>query len=193
MRLFVLSRHGESELNASRRVNGDPSVPVGLTPEGESQARSLGEQVANLPLDVCVHTRFGRTRDTAAIALADRDIRFHVEPLLDDVNVGTLEGETIDAYRRWKHAHTRQDAFPDGESLDGAARRYAAGFETLLARPERMVLAVVHEIPVRYALNAAAGSSELDGPVHDIRNCVPYLFDEPALRRAAAHIRQLVT
>ena len=70
MRLFVLARHGESVLNTERRVNGDPRVGVPLTPLGESQARSLGEQVANLPLDVCVHTTFGRSHATAHLAIA---------------------------------------------------------------------------------------------------------------------------
>jgi hypothetical protein len=41
---------------------------------------------------------------------------------------------------------------------------------------------------VRYALNAAAGSDELDGPEHVIPNATPYLFDETALARAAARI-----
>ena len=49
-----------------------------------------------------------------------------------------------------------------------------------------------HEIPVRYALNAAAGSDDLDGPEHQIPNATPYLFDESALERAAARIEQLV-
>ena len=50
---------------------------------------------------------------------------------------------------------------------------------------------VCHEIPVRYAVNAAAGSNELDGPAHEIRNCVPHLFDEGGLARAVARIRSL--
>ncbi len=113
-----------------------------------------------------------------------------VEPLLDDIYVGDLEGKTIDDYRAWKRAHTRADAFPGGESLDDAARRYALAYERLLARPERRILVVCHEIPIRYAVNAASGSDELDGPVHDIANCVPYLFDEEGLERAAAGIRR---
>jgi hypothetical protein len=44
---------------------------------------------------------------------------------------------------------------------------------------------------VRYAVNAAAGSDELDGPAHEIRNCVPHLFDEDGLRRAASRIHEL--
>jgi broad specificity phosphatase PhoE len=113
------------------------------------------------------------------------------EPLLDDIDVGDLEGRTIDDYRAWKRGHTRADAFPGGESLDDAARRYAAGLRRLLELPHERVLVVCHEIPVRYAVNAAAGSDDLDGPVHDIVNAVPYLFDEPGLRRAAEGVERL--
>jgi broad specificity phosphatase PhoE len=192
VRLFVLVRHGESELNATRRVNGDPDVPVGLTPQGDAEAEGLALQVAGIELDLCVHTRFGRTRATARIAVEGRNVPFEVEPLLDDIDVGDLEGETIDEYRAWKMAHTRADAFPGGESLDDAARRYAAAFERLLARNERRILVVCHEIPVRYALNASAGSDMLDGPAHEIGNCIPHLFDEAGLRRGVDGIRRLV-
>jgi 2,3-bisphosphoglycerate-dependent phosphoglycerate mutase len=192
MRLFVLVRHGQSELNASRRINGDPTVPVGLTAQGEKEAAGLAFQVAGIELDLCVHTRFERTRATAEVALAGRAVPTHVEPLLDDIDVGGLEGRTIDDYRDWKREHSRADAFPGGESLDDAARRYARAYELLLDRPERRMLVVCHEIPVRYAINAAAGSDELDGPAHEIGNCIPHLFDEDGLRRAAATIRRLV-
>jgi len=191
MRLFILVRHGQSELNVTRRVNGDPSVAVGLTAQGESEAGALALQLAALELDLCVHTRFGRTRATAKIALEGRPVPFAVEPLLDDIGVGELEGRTIDDYRAWKQEHTRADAFPGGESLDDAAHRYAEAYERLLARPERRILVVCHEIPVRYALNAAAGSDELDGPAHEIGNCVLHLFDEGGLSRAVERIRQL--
>ena len=191
MRLFVLVRHGQSELNALRLVNGDPSVAVGLTPRGEEESAGLAVQLAGIALDLCVHTRFGRTRATAKIALDGREVPFEVEPLLDDIDVGELEGRTIDDYRDWKDAHTRADRFPGGESLDEAARRYAEGFRRLLARSERTILVVCHEIPIRYALNGAAGSDELDGPVHALPNATPFLLDDEALARAAARIDEL--
>ena len=188
----MIARHAHSTLNVERRINGDPSVEVPLTAHGREEARQLGIQVANLALDLCVHTRFGRTRDTAAIALAGRDVPMAVEPLLDDIYIGDLEGRSIDDYRAWKRAHSRSEAFPGGESLDDAALRYARGFRAVLARPEERVLVVCHEIPLRYALNAAGGSDQLDGPVHELRNATPYLFDEPALERAAARIEELI-
>jgi broad specificity phosphatase PhoE len=195
LEVFVLTRHAHSTLNESHRVNGDPTVAVPLTAAGREQARRLGDQIANLPIDLVVHTRFPRTRETAQIAMNARaeQVPFHVEPLLDDIDAGDLEGQPITDYRAWKRAHTRANAFPGGESLDDAARRYARAFAALAARPEQAVLVVCHEIPVRYALNAAAGSDDLDGPLHDIANATPYLFDASGLRRVAARIDELTS
>jgi len=191
VRLFVLVRHGQSALNAAQRINGDPSVPVPLTRQGREEAAALAVQLAGIDLQLCVHTRFERTEETAALALAGRRVPVEIEPLLDDIDVGELEGRTIADYRAWKREHDRGDAFPGGESLDAAALRYADAYASLLARPERRILVVCHEIPVRYAVNAAAGSAELDGPAHEILNCVPHLFDEDGLARAVARMRSL--
>ena len=128
-------------------------------------------------LDLCVHSRFPRTRETAELALAGRAVPLEVEPLLDDIEIGDLEGWQIERYREVKRELGRKQPFPGGESLDDAARRYAAAFRDSSARAER-VLVVCHEIPVRYALNAAAGSDVLDGPpFHELPNAVPFLFD----------------
>jgi broad specificity phosphatase PhoE len=193
MRLYVLSRHGESVLNQQRRVNGDPSVPAPLTERGRENAALLGLQLRGQPLDACVHTRFGRTLETARIALEGRDVPLIEEELLDDVRIGELEGWTIDEYRDWKHGRSRADRFPGGESLDEAARRYAEAYRRLLVRPDERVLVVCHEIPIRYALNAIGDSNDLDGPVHTIPNATPFLFDETALAKAAERIEGLAS
>jgi alpha-ribazole phosphatase len=191
--LYVLARHGESTLNFENRINGDPAVPVALTEKGREESRLLGQQVAHIRLDVCICTRFTRTRDTAEIALAGREVQvpIEVEPLLDDIDVGELEGIPLEDYRAWKREHTRRDPFPGGESLDAAARRYAEAFRKLLARAATSMLVVTHEIPLRYAINAADGSDDLDGPAHQLANATPYLFDEEALSRAVQGIERL--
>jgi broad specificity phosphatase PhoE len=188
--LYVLARHGESTLNFENRINGDPAVPVALTEKGREEARLLGRQVAHIPLEVCICTRFTRTWETAEIALEGRDVPIEEEPLLDDIDVGDLEGSPLEDYRAWKREHTRRDPFPGGESLDAAARRYANAFRKLLERPETSMLVVTHEIPVRYAINAADGSDDLDGPAHQLANATPYLFDEGALARAIESIER---
>ena len=191
--LVVLARHAHSQLNLEHRINGDPSVPVHVTDGGKEEARALGLQLANVPIALCVHTRFPRTQETAHLALAGRDVPVEVEPLLDDIDVGELEGETVDEYHAWKAKHARSDPFPGGESLDDAARRYAQAFRKLAARDAASVLVVCHEIPVRYALNAAAGSDSFDGPVREIANASPFLFDERSLLGAADGIDRLLS
>jgi broad specificity phosphatase PhoE len=191
MQLYIIARHGESTLNFENKINGDPAVPVALTKKGLEESRLLGQQIAHIPIELCVITRFGRTRETAEIALEGREVPFEVEPLLDDIDVGELEGVALEDYRAWKRAHTRRDAFPGGESLDQAARRYASAFRRLLERPETSILVVTHEIPLRYAINAADGSDDLDGPAHQLGNATPYLFDEVALARAVTQIERL--
>ena len=190
MRLFVLARHGQSTLNLERRINGDPAVDVPLTAEGTANALRLAAEIAALPVELGVHTRFARTRRTLEIALGPRQAPLLELPLLDDVRVGELEGCTIEEYRAWKQGRPRSEPFPGGESLDDAAHRYAEGYEQLLRRPERVVLVVCHEIAVRYAVNGAAGSTTLDGPLHDVPNALPFLFDEKSLERAVVGIRR---
>ena len=190
-RLFVLARHGESTLNAVRIVNGDPSLDVRLTETGRDEAGLLGRQLRNVPLDLCVVSRFGRTQETAEIALAGRDVPTEVEPLFDDIDVGDLESKSIDEYRTWKRAHERSEPFPGGESLDAAAARYVRALHALIARSESSILVVTHEIPVRYALNAAEGSDDPDAPHHEIANTTPYLFGEERLAEAASQLARL--
>ena len=193
MRIFLLARHAESLFNVAGVVNADPSLDRGLSETGQAEARVLGQQVSGLEIDLLVTSRFPRAQQTAAIALEGRSVPHVVMAGLDDVHVGDLEGKTLADYRTWKHSHGRGDRFPGGESLDEAARRYADAFRALLARPETTILTVCHEIPVRYAVNAAAGSSDLDAPAHVIQNAAPYLFDERGLEAAADGIGRLAT
>jgi broad specificity phosphatase PhoE len=191
MRLLLLARHGQSLFNVAGVVNGDPALDRGLSDAGKAAAESLGRQLAGIPIDLCVTSRFPRAQDTARLALGSRTVRVPhlVDPDLDDVRIGELEGRTLADYRAWKHAHTRADRFPGGESLDEAAARYAEAYARLAARPEETILCVCHEIPVRYAVNSAAGSPDPDAPLHDVQNATPYLFDRAALDRAAAMLR----
>ena len=195
VRLLLLVRHGQSVFNVAGLVNGDPGLDRGLSDAGKAAAAGLALQLAGVPIDLCATSRFPRARETARIALGTRADATPgvVDPDLDDIRIGELEGRSLAEYRAWKHAHRRSDAFPGGESLDDAARRYADAFARLADRPEETILCVCHEIPVRYAVNAAAGSNNLDAPFHDVPNATPYLFDAAALRRAVERLRAVAS
>jgi probable phosphoglycerate mutase len=191
MRIFLLARHGQSLFNIDRVVNGDPLRDRGLSDQGIEEAQRLGGQIAGVAIDVLVVSPFPRAIQTANIALEGRDVPREVDSELGDVRIGDLEGKTIADYRASEPHSNRALRFPGGESLNEAALRYAGAYERLLARDEQVTLVVCHEIPVRYAINAAAGSDDLDGPLHDVANAAPYVFDADALARAAARMREL--
>lgn len=191
MRLFVLARHGLSVFNVDGIVNGDPALDAGLSAKGVEQARDLGRRLSGLAIDLAVVSPFPRTVATADLALDGREVPRVIDEELGDVRVGDLEGGTVDDFRAADAHDDFSVAFPGGESLNDTARRYAAVFERVLARDERVTLVVTHAFAVRYALNAAAGSETLKHPARAIANASPYVFDEAGLRRATARIREL--
>jgi 2,3-bisphosphoglycerate-dependent phosphoglycerate mutase len=191
MRLLLLTRHGQSQFNVTGTVNGDPARDLGLSELGAREATKLAQQIAAVAIDLCIVSEFPRAQQTAALALEGRDVAHVVDGGLNDIRIGELEGQTLDDYRTWKQGRSRSDRFPGGESLDEAALRYADAYERILVRREETVFAVCHEIPVRYAVNAASGSAELDGPLHDVANATPYVFDAAGLRRAIDRLREL--
>jgi len=193
MRLFIFARHAESALNAAGVLSSDPSRPIGLTPRGREQARQLGQQLANLNIDLAVATRFLPTRETVELALHGRDVPLLVEPGLDEIRAGVFDGKPISAYWAWKDQHGRGERFPHGESLDDAARRHAGAVRRLLRRAEAVTLIVGHELVIRYIAEAAAGANTLGLSEMRIANVTPYFFDETALRNAVERLDALAS
>ena len=190
LRLFVFARHAESAANAADVLSTNPSQPVALTARGRTQARTLGAQLAGLHVDLAVGTRLLRTQQTIDLALDGRQVPTLIEAGFDEIRAGDLDGAGIEAYRSWMDQHTAGDRLPHGESIDDALRRYADALRRLLARKEKVTLVVIHEIALRYiAAAAATGPSDLNDTVFP--NAAPYLFDEPAVRRAVASLAAL--
>jgi broad specificity phosphatase PhoE len=158
MELAILARHGESALGARGLMNGDPAVANGLTPAGEAQARRLGDALSDVPVELGVTSRFPRTRETLALALAGRDVPTLVLPDLDEIGFGRWEGAPAEGYLEWAWSKGPQEPAPGGgETRADAVRRLARGFRAVLARPEATILVVGHGLALRYLLNAAEG------------------------------------
>jgi broad specificity phosphatase PhoE len=180
----ILARHGESELSCRGLTNGDPGVACPLTERGREESRHLGELLATEPIDLCVTSVFERTSETADLALGGRSVPRLVLPELNDIRFGEFEGRALADYRDWAHAHAPEAEAPGGgESRVETIRRYVDGYRIVLGRPERTILVVAHGLPIRYVLDAAAGT----GPVPRIKH-VPYAepFPVSATRLTAA-------
>jgi broad specificity phosphatase PhoE len=151
----ILARHGESELSVVGTVNGDPAVACALTPTGREQARKLGDLLADTELDVCVTSEFERTRETADLALAGRDVPRLVLAELNDIRFGRFEGGSLAGYRVWAAANDPTVEAPGGgESRAATIARYVRAYRAILARQERTILVIAHGLPIRYVLNA---------------------------------------
>jgi broad specificity phosphatase PhoE len=181
----ILARHAESELSVVGRTNGDPAVPVGLTAAGREQARRLGPALADEQIDLCVTSEFRRARETADLALEGRDVPRLVLLELNDIRFGCFEGGSLADYRAWAWTHGPEEPVPGGgETRVETVARYLRAFRAILARPEDTVLVVAHSLPIRYVLNAAAGTA----PVPKIDQ-VPYATPFPL---AAAELEAAV-
>jgi len=153
METGLFARHAETEYSVRALVNGDPSVPVGLTEAGKEQARALGDALAADPIELCVVTELPRTQETADLALAGWDVPRLVLGDLNDPDYGDFEGGSLAEYRAWVTEHSSREPIPGSpESRLDVIRRYVRGLGTVLERPEATVLCVLHSLPIAYLL-----------------------------------------
>ena len=151
---LILARHGESDYSARALLNGDPNRRCPLTPTGRIQAQQLGMLLQLERIDLCVTSRFERTRETAEIALARRAIPRLIVPELNDHPAGKFEGMPIADYIAWAHASPSREPIPGAaESRLDTLRRFARGYRALLERPEPTILAILHSLPISYLLS----------------------------------------
>jgi broad specificity phosphatase PhoE len=191
---LLLVRHGRSTYNVARRLNGDPAVPVDLDRTGIAQMAALRERIDPLPVDLAVHTRFGRTRRSLDILLEGREVPRVECADLDDVRLGRFEGAEVGAYRAWREGRG-QEARPEdgGESRIDALARYARGFERLAAARAELPLVVTHDIPIRFLANAMRGEDPLDGPVTAVANGSLLVVPRPRLLAAIGVMKMTLT
>ena len=187
----VLARHGESERSVEGLTNGDPRVPCALTATGREEARRLGIELADDPIDLCVTSEFERVQETAELALAGRDVPRLVLADLNDIRFGEFEGRPLTEYRAWAHAHGPEDVVPGGESRAQTVARYARAYRTILARPEETVLVVAHGLPVRYVLDALEGRNPA-AAVAQVPYAEPFRLSADELREAADRLEAWV-
>ena len=187
MKTAILARHGESEFSVKGVMNGDPGLAGPLTEEGVEQARPLGEALRETPIGLCVVTEFERTRQTADVALAGRDVPRLVLPELNDIHVGEFEGGLLEAYRAWARDRSPVEIPAGGESRAGVAERFARGFRKVLGRPEETVLVVAHGLPIRYVLLAIEGT-EPRPVVESVDYATPYRLSSSDLEHAVERL-----
>jgi broad specificity phosphatase PhoE len=157
--LFV--RHGETDWNRERRVQGHADTPLNDT--GRAQARELASRLAVERIDAVYSSDLARAHETARIVAEPRGLGVSAIRDLRERHFGTWEGMTDDeVLARFPQAAT--EPWGDGEArhamdvrvVDAVARIAAAHLNG-------HVLVVSHGGPMRALLRHCTGNG--DGPI----------------------------
>ena len=135
-----LVRHGETQWNAERRIQGQSDSP--LTDKGETQAWQVAERAKALGITHIIASDLGRTRRTAEIIADACGCEITLEPRLRELDMGVLERRHIDSlteeeesWRRQLVNGTADGRIPDGESMQELSDRMHAALATCLTLP----------------------------------------------------------
>jgi broad specificity phosphatase PhoE len=185
---LLLVRHAHARSNADDRISSAPPGE-GLSDAGVEEALALREALAHEPIGLGVSTRLRRAEETLELALGGREVPRLVVPELDEIGFGSFEGGPLAAYRTWAWTNEPDALCPGGgESRARVAERLATALDLLLARPEAVVLAVSHALPIRYVLDAADGVFPA-ARIAPVAHATPFDLDAEAVERAAETLR----
>ncbi len=171
MTTLLLARHGETDWNVERRVQGHSDTPLNDT--GREQARALAGELAGESIDAVYSSDLLRAHETARIVADLRGLDVTAIADLRERHFGTWEGLTDDEIsvrfphvrelpgREWGDAETHEEMA--GRVL-GALHRIA---ET---HSGRRVLVVSHGGPLRAVLrHCGAAADGRIGNCHVVR------------------------
>lgn len=158
-----LARHGATTLSAEDRFAG--AVEVDLSEEGRSQARRLGERLADEPLRAVYTSPLHRTVETGRLASVAHGLVPQSRPGLREIAHGRWEGlrrAEVEAQFPDEYAAWEQDPFtfaPEGgeSGLSVMARALPVIREIVVAHPGESVLVVSHKATIRLLLCSLLG------------------------------------
>ena len=151
---FALVRHGQTDWNAQRRLQGSTDIP--LNDVGRGQARDAVAVLSGYEWDAIVSSPLSRAAETADLIAAGLGLRVARRvPELAERSFGPAEGlqagPELDALRI-------PCGFRGAESEDAAASRGLAALEALAEEfPGCRVLVIAHGTLLRVTLSRAIG------------------------------------
>ena len=147
--LFV--RHGETDYNAQRRIQGHLNIALNET--GRLQAAALAAYLADLPLGAIYSSDLIRAYQTAEPIAEEQGLPIHTDERLREINLGVFQGMTGDELRRSPHHadayemwRTDDSYAPSGgESFSQLGDRTLAAWEQIAQESQvEPVLIVTH-------------------------------------------------
>ncbi|WP_114192655.1 2,3-diphosphoglycerate-dependent phosphoglycerate mutase GpmB [Edaphovirga cremea] len=172
-----LVRHGETEWNAARRIQGQSDSP--LTDLGEQQAKQVAERMRKQGITHVITSDLGRTQSTAKIIADACGCPVILEPRLRELHMGVLEERLIDGltaeeegWRKQMVDGTPDGRIPQGESMLELGKRMRAALESCLELPAgSKPLIVSHGIALGCLIGTIIGLPAYAERRLRLRNC----------------------
>ena len=177
-RLFLF-RHGETDWNRERRLQGQRDIPLNET--GRAQAAELARRLAPYGLEAVLSSDLARAASTARIVADVLALPLHFDTDLREASLGKAEGMLIEeAKQRFGPALVEGRVADDRLQMPGGepglmvrARGLAAVARFVAAHPYRRIGISTHSGMLRQFLKAALP----DGPIPRSRNGAHYLME----------------
>lgn len=163
MTTIYLVRHGETDWNRARKIQGSTDIP--LNDLGREQAATTGRLLARRQWDGIYASPLSRARETAQIIARETGLgEPELIPAIVERNYGTAEGMTGEDIDR---LFPNSADVPGRETREAVAERVITALHTLAAaHPGESVIVVAHGGVIRSVLNTV----EPNAPAEPIRN-----------------------
>lgn len=169
--LFLIGRHGQTELNSDGRYRGLSNGPnAQLDTEGRKQAHDLGKFVGNLgqKFSRIICSPLDRAQLTAAIVAGYIGVKnITIDERLLPLNVGSLAGQPKDKNPIAPYLKDKNKKFPDGENINGfEARQHSFAMDLLdtieigKQDDDVEVLVIAHVSNTMYWFNVQSGKPQ---------------------------------
>lgn len=175
---FLLVRHGETDWNATGRIQGQRDVP--LNDAGRAQAAALARLLVEFAPDGIVSSDLGRAVATAQVIASATGAPLATDPRLREIDNGTWEGLTaaeVTAEAPWFPEAVRAGAdfrrSATGETAEEAGGRVAGLLRDLAEiRQGQTTVVVGHGMALRVGLCLSLGfGMDAAGAFSGLGNC----------------------
>ena len=148
LRKVLLIRHGQTDFNTERRLQGAMSVP--LNHRGRQQSLALARYLRTQDIDALYTSPRRRAYDTAQIIAETLELTLIEDDRLAEIAFGDFEGLTFpqvarrfpEAYRKWESGY-RPYRVPQGESRLDVQWRMQAAWEDIVSAAGHSTVAIV--------------------------------------------------
>jgi len=167
MSKIYITRHGETEWNKVRRMQGQQDSP--LSSLGVKQATWLSNKLKNVNIDIIYSSSLKRAIHTANIIRNERPIDIIPSDELKEIYLGNWEGKLMSEVEKeypihfnhfWKSPEHYEPI--DGESFQDLTNRVNNFFETIIHKhKDKNILIVGHAIVLKGLINAKLNNGDV--------------------------------